>query len=264
MTQQPLSGATAWDNRARQKQSRGRRWWRWLLASVAAVLVVVVVAAAAFIKLSPSAVPLTLPPGPVSRPAGPLGGTWDVGAGSLAGFRVQESALGFSNYVGGQTRSVSGAIVITGTTVTAASFRINLATIEVSGKKQPQFAASLGTRDHPVASFTLRGPVPLGQRFAAGYAVTATATGRLTMNGSSRLVTVMLVARRAGQQLQTAGSIPVTFSRWDIAQPAGAGFLGGLASHGAAEFLLLLSRPSSWRTTSLSGPPARLALPGRH
>jgi hypothetical protein len=182
----------------------------------------------------------------------------------VAGFRVQESALGFSNYVGGKTRSVSGAIVITGTTVTAASFRIDLTTIEISGKKQPQFAASLGTREHPVASFTLREPVPFGQRFAAGYTVTATATGQLTMNGSSRLVTVTLVARRAGGQLQTAGSIPVTFSRWGIAQPAGAGFLGGLASHGAAEFLLLLSRPSSWRTTSLSGPPARLALPGRH
>jgi polyisoprenoid-binding protein YceI len=245
MTQQPLSGAAARGNRARRKPLRRQRWWRWLLASVGAVALIVVVGAAAFIKLSPSATALTLPPGPVSRPAGQLGGRWDVGAGSVAGFRVQQSALGFSNYVGGQTRSVSGTIVITGTTVTAASFRINLTTIEVSGKKQPQLAASLGTRDHPVASFTLREPVPLGQRFAAGYTVTATASGQLTMNGSSRPVTVTLVARRAGQQLQTAGSIPVTFSRWDIAQPAGAGLLGGLASHGAAEFLLLLSRPTS-------------------
>jgi len=229
----------------RPSSVRTRRWWRWLLASVAAVIVVVVLGAAAFIKLSPSAAPLVLPKGQVSRPAGPLGGTWDVGAGSVAGFRVQESALGFSNYVGGQTPSVSGTIVITGTTVTAASFHINLTTIEVNGKKQAQFAASLGTRDHPVASFTLRAPVPLGQRFAAGRTVTATATGELTMNGLSRLVTVTLAARRAGRQLQTAGSIPVTFSRWDITQPAGAGFLGGLASHGTAEFLLRLNRPGS-------------------
>jgi hypothetical protein len=38
------------------------------------------------------------------------------------------------------------------------------------------------------------------------------------------------------------GSIPIAFSRWDIKGPAGFGFLGSLADHGIAEFLLVLDR----------------------
>ncbi len=43
-------------------------------------------------------------------------------------------------------------------------------------------------------------------------------------------------------ELQTAGAIAVSLSRWHIAQPQGFGFLGSLSSHGAAEFSLILRR----------------------
>ncbi len=49
-------------------------------------------------------------------------------------------------------------------------------------------------------------------------------------------------ARRDGSALQVAGSIPVTLSDWGIKAPAGYGFLGSLADHGVAEFLLVLHR----------------------
>jgi hypothetical protein len=45
-----------------------------------------------------------------------------------------------------------------------------------------------------------------------------------------------------GTALQVAGSIPVTFSTWDITGPSGYGFLASLANHGVAEFLLILHR----------------------
>jgi hypothetical protein len=219
-----------------------RHWWRWILAGAVAIAVIIVGAAAAFIKLGPSAAPLALPQGVISAPSGQLGGIWHVAAGSLAGFRLEETALGLSNYVGGQTRAVNGAIVISGNTVTSASFRINLTTVNVSGKPQPQFAASLSTRDHPLATFTLTRPVTLSPAFAAGRTMTVTAPGDLAMNGTSRLVTVVITARRDGTILQTAGSIPVQFARWGIKQPAGFGFLGSLADQGDAEFLLILRR----------------------
>jgi len=219
-----------------------RHWSRRILAGVAAVSVIVVATVAAFMKLGPSTAPLALPQGRISSPAGPLAATWQAGAGSLAGFRIQETALGLSNYVGGQTTAVTGTILISGHTVTAASLQINLTTVKVSGKTQPQFAASLGTRDHPLATFTLTRPVTLSPAFTAGRTISATAAGQLAMNGSARAVTVTLTARRNGPLLQTAGFIPVSLARWGISQPAGAGPFGSLASHGDAEFRLILHR----------------------
>jgi deazaflavin-dependent oxidoreductase (nitroreductase family) len=219
-----------------------RRWWRWVLAGVAALVVLVFGAVAAFVKLSPSFAPLALPPDHISAPYGPLGATWQVGDGSLAGFRVQERALGVSNYVGGQTSAVTGGLVISGSTVTSARFRINLTAVLVNGKTQPQFITSLGVRNHPLATFTLAKPVTLGPAFAAGRTVKATATGELAMNGISRPVTVKLTARRDGPELQTAGYIPVAFGCWGIRQPSGFGFVGSLANYGDAEFLVILHR----------------------
>ncbi len=219
-----------------------RRWWRRVLAGVVIAAVIALAAVAAFIKLGPSAAALELPPGRVSTPAGPLSGVWQVSGGSLAGFRVQESALGLSNDVGGQTAAVTGTIVISRDTVTAATLRVNLTTVKVGGKSQPQFAASLDTREHPVATFTLIRPVTLGADFATGRAAAATATGELTMNGRVRLVTVTLTARRNGPELQAAGSLPVTFARWGISRPAGFGLFGSLANAGVAQFRLILRR----------------------
>ena len=205
-------------------------------------VVVVLAVVAAVIKLGPSAAALELPPGRVSAPAGPLSGVWRVSAGSLAGFRVQESALGLSNDVGGQTAAVTGMIVISRDTITAATFRVNLTTVKVGGKSQPQFAASLDTREHAVATFTLIRRVTLAADFTTGRAVAVTAAGELAMNGRLRLVTVTLTARRSGPELQTAGSIPVTFARWGISRPAGFGFFGSLANEGVAQFRLILRR----------------------
>jgi len=69
-----------------------------------------------------------------------------------------------------------------------------------------------------------------------------TATGRLTLRGITQPVTVTISARRDGTALRAAGSIPVAFSRWGVTEPAGYGIVGSLASHGTAEFLLVLHR----------------------
>lgn len=189
-----------------------------------------------------AAPPLGLPTARISAPVGPIDGTWDVAAGSVAGFRVQESTLGMSNGVVGRANTVTGAIVISGDRVTAATFRIDLVAIKVGGKTQPQFAKSLGTQDHPGATFTLAQPVTLSPAFTSGATITATATGQLSMHGASHLVTVTISGRRDGPALQAAGSIPIAFSDWGIKHPDGYGFLGSLASHGVAEFLLVLHR----------------------
>jgi polyisoprenoid-binding protein YceI len=238
----PVFRAVAAPALARHAGRAGRRhhWWRWAIAGAAALVVLVVLAAGLFIKLQPTQAPLTLPTGGVSAPAGPLDGTWVAAAGSVAGFRVRESAFGMSNDTVGRTSAVTGAIVISGDRVTSGTFRIGLTSMKVGGKAQPQFAKSLGTSQDPAATVTLTQPVTLNAAFASGAAVTERVTGRLAMHGISRLVVVTVSGRRDGSSLQVAGSIPVAFSRWDIRGPQSFGVIASLANGGIAEFLLIL------------------------
>jgi polyisoprenoid-binding protein YceI len=222
--------------------SRKRHWRRWAAAGVAGLVVLLVLAVGLFIKLQPTPAPLVLPTGSTSGPAGPLDGSWEVTAGSLAGFRVQETAFGFSNETVGRTSAVTGAVVVSGGQLTSAAVRVDLAAVKVNGKPQPQFAKSLGTQRYPDATFTLDHRVTLSPGFASGATIRMTATGRLELNGASRQVTFTVSERRDGSALQVAGSIPITFSAWNISGPSGYGFLASLANHGVAEFLLILHR----------------------
>jgi polyisoprenoid-binding protein YceI len=221
---------------------RGRHWWRWILGGAAALVVLVIAAGGAFIKLQPTGAALALPTGSSGAPTGPLDGTWQVTAGSAAGFRVRESFLWFGNDTVGRTTAVTGTVVISGQQVTEASFRVGLTAITVNGKTQAQFARSLGTRADPDATVTLVKPVTLDPVFASGTAISVTVRARLTMHGVSGVVTFPVSGRRDGTKLQLAGAIPVAFTAWHIAGPAGFGFLGSLANHGVAEFLLVLTR----------------------
>ena len=224
------------------RPGRRHRWWRWVVAGVAALVILVVLAAGLIIKLQPSPAPLALSAGVASPPAGLLDGRWAAAAGSVAGFRVRESAFGMSNDTVGRTSAVTGFIVISGDRVTSGAFRIGLTSMKVGGKAQPQFATSLGTRKDPVATIALTKPVALNAAFASGATVTEQVTGRLVMHGISRTVVVSVSGRRDGSALQVAGSIPVTFSRWAIRGPQSFGFIASLANSGIAEFLLSLHR----------------------
>jgi len=221
---------------------RTRHWWRWILGSVAALVVLIIAAAGAYIKLQPTLAPLALPTGSAGAPAGPLDGTWQVTAGSAAGFRVRESVLGFSNDTVGRTTAVTGTMVIADHHVTDAGFRVDLTAIMVNGKTQAQFARSLATQADPDATITLVRPVTLNPAFASGTTISVTVRARLTMHGVSRVITFPVSGRRDNTELQLTGAIPVVFAAWHITGPAGSGFLGSLANRGVAEFLLVLTR----------------------
>src|ERR1700735_865967 len=143
---------------APSRASRERHWWRWILVGAVALVALAVLAVGLAIKLQPVPPPLALPAGRASVPTGPIDGTWEVTAGSVAGFRVRESTLGMANDVVGRTNGVTGAIVVSGGRVTAAALRIDRTTIKANGKTQAQFAKSLDTARHPVATFTLAHP----------------------------------------------------------------------------------------------------------
>ena len=234
------SGEALRNAEPRTEPSRRRHWWRWILGGVLALVVLAVAATGAVVTLTPGPAPLALPKD-AAAPSGPLDGTWRVAAGSVAGFRVRETIIGFSNDVTGRTGDVTGTVTVAGAEVSSATFRVSLAAITVDGKtRQPQLVKSLGVTAHPDATITLTRPVPLPAAFSAGAAVTRTAAATLTLNGLTRPVTVTLSARRDGTAIEAAGSLPVAFSGFGITGPGGYGFLGSLASDGTAEFLLIL------------------------
>ncbi|MFI1990967.1 YceI family protein [Actinoplanes sp. NPDC020271] len=214
---------------------RKRHWLRWTLAGVAALLVLLVAGAVAAVKLQPVPSPLTLPVNPAPS-SGPLNGAYQPTTGSLAGFRIQQSFLGVTSEMVGRTPDITGTVTATGDRVTAASLRINLLALTSGGKKPaPQYNISLDTEHYPDATVTLTQPVALSQ--------VATATGTLTLHGVTRTVTATMSIRQDGAGLDVAGSLPVAFADYRLAQPTGYGSLGSLADHGTAEFLLLLRRP---------------------
>jgi polyisoprenoid-binding protein YceI len=224
------------------RSARKHHRWRWILVGTAALIFLAVVAAAVAIKFTSAPPSLALPSAAARAPAGALDGRWQVGAGSVAGFRVQESILGMRDAVAGRTHAVTGTITVSNGRVITATFRVDLAAIKVNGKAQPQFARSLGTHDDPGATFTLSWPVRLSSGFVAGATITVTGIGQLAMYGATRLVRFTVSGRRNGSALQAAGSIPVAFTRWSMKGPKGYGVFGSLASHGVAEFLLILHR----------------------
>lgn len=219
---------------------RRRHWWRWIIGGVLGLVVLAVAATGAVITLTPGPAPLALPKN-AAAPSGPLDGTWRVSTGSVAGFRIRETVIGFSNDVTGRTSDVTGTVTVAGAEVSSATFRVSLAAIRVNGKtRQPQLVKSLGVAAHPVATVTLTRPVPLPAAFSSGALITRTTAATLTLNGMTRPVTVTLSARRDGTAIEAAGSLPVAFSGFSIPGPRGYGVLGSLASNGTAEFLLIL------------------------
>jgi polyisoprenoid-binding protein YceI len=218
-----------------------RRWWRWVLAGVAVLVVLLVLVAVSYTPL-PGPPPLALPAAAAPAQANSADGRWNVGAGSIAGFRIRQHLLGNSSDIVGRTNTITGTIAVSSHQLTAATLRVDLTTIKVDDKASPQFANSLDTRQHPDATFTLTQPITLPADLDTGSAVTATATGRLSLHGVSRPVTLTISGRRTGPALEAVGSIPVAFSDWGIATPAGYGPIGSLDDHGLAEFLLVLHR----------------------
>lgn len=220
---------------------RGRRWGRWIVASVIVILVLVAGAVGMYVNFSAEP-PLTLPASTASAAVGSPDGTWKVAPGSIAAYRIQQTVLGMSGDVVGRTNVLTGTVVVSGDEVTSGTFAVDLSSVTAGGKGVPQFGMSLETERYPIATFSLARPITLGPAFAQGGTLSSVATGQLTMHGRSRLVTARISERRDGSALEVLGSIPVAFSDWGIKGPPGYGFLGSLGDHGEAEFLLILHR----------------------
>jgi polyisoprenoid-binding protein YceI len=238
-----------------------RRRWPWLLLIVPAVLAVVV-SAGTFVYIhfiAPDPAPrLTFPTvatttsasgaaaGSASTTAGSaaatVDGTWQVSDGSQAGYRVSEVLNGQSNEATGRTTAVTGQLVISGTTVSSATFSVDMAKV-ASGESQrdSQFRGRImNTSQYPTATFELTAPIELSSVPANLVEISVKATGTLTLHGTAKAVTIDLTARRNGANLEITGTVPITFSDYGISNPSGGPATVGNA--GEMEVLLVLTR----------------------
>jgi len=240
--------------------TRPRHWLRWLIGAIAAAAALAAAGPFIYIHFFNSApAALSLSPsgsGAASSSAsstaaantastGSVAGTWTVGSGSVVGYRVNEVLLGQNATAVGRTTSVTGHLTIAGTTATAASFSVPMATVHSDkSQRDTQFDGRImAVSQYPTGTFTLTSPIDLAPLPSAGAVKSYTAHGKLTLHGTTRAVTFTLTAERAGSQIKVAGDIPVLFSDYNIQNPSFAGFVT-TQDHGLLEFLLVFSKNS--------------------
>jgi polyisoprenoid-binding protein YceI len=236
--------------------TRPRHWLRWLLAAIG--VLVVLGAAGPFIYIhlfnsAPAALSLSPVTAQSSSPgstaaastaaSGQVAGTWTIGSGSIVGYRVNEVLLGQSATAVGRTTSVTGHLAIQGTTVTAASFSVPMATVHSDkSQRDAQFDGRImNVSQYPTGTFTLTSPIDLAPLPGGGVIRQYTAHGNLTLHGTTRAVTFTLTAERKGGQIEVAGQIPVLFADYNIQNPSFAGFVT-TQNHGLLEFLLVFDK----------------------
>ncbi|SOE00502.1 YceI family protein [Blastococcus haudaquaticus] len=165
-------------------------------------------------------------------------GTWTVGDGSSAGYRVDEVLNGADVTVAGTTDQVTGTVVVEDGVLSTAEVTVDVASITTdSGRRDSYFRDSvMDVGQHPTAAFVVTGPVDLPE--LTGTPTTVPVTGELTLTGETREVQVDLGVVRTPNGVDISGSIPVTFADFGIEAPD-LGFVR-VEDQGSIEFLLLL------------------------
>jgi polyisoprenoid-binding protein YceI len=173
---------------------------------------------------------------------GSLDGTWTAGSGSVAGYRVKEVLLGQNTEAVGRTSAVTGKLTVSGGRVASGAFSVDLTRVTSDEQRRDaQFQGRImETATYPTATFELAEPIELDALPAEGATSSAKASGKLTVHGTTKAVTVQLTVQRSGDSFRVSGSIPVTFADYGIANPS----FGPVTTedHGEIEFLLALTR----------------------
>ena len=134
-------------------------------------------------------------------------------------------------------------MTIHGTTVTAASFTVQMATVHSDqSERDAQFDGRImDTASYPTGTLTLSTPIALGALPSGGAIRSYQATARLTLHGHTNTVSFGLQGERTSAGIEVSGSIPIVFADYGIANPSFAGFVT-TQDHGLLEFLVKFSR----------------------
>lgn len=237
--------------RARLKTRRG-------LATVAGggLLVAIAAFAAAYFLLFPTSAPkkfsVTTPA--ASSAAGSssssgVAGTWTVGEGSEAGYRVREKLafLPAQNDAVGRTSQITGGATLAKSgdrvTVTAAAFKIAVNTLTSDRAQRDQRIHSIGLESdqYPTATFKLTKAITLPTGATSGKVINIPATGAFTIHGTTKTETVPLQLSLTSTALQAVGSLTFPWAEFGMTAPSVGGFVN-VTAKATMEFDLRLKR----------------------
>ncbi len=169
-------------------------------------------------------------------------GTWTIGPESLAGYRVKEILVGQSTEGVGRTSSVTGTLEIVDNSVTTAEFTVDMTTLKSdSSKRDSQFSGRImDTATFPTATFTLTAPIVLPENATTGEKFSTTATGDLTLHGTTVAVTIPIEAQLTNGKIAVQGTINIVFADYGIPDPS----IGPIKTddNGDLELLLVFGR----------------------
>ena len=171
-----------------------------------------------------------------------IDGTWTVTEGSEAGYRVVEDVGEIFDFEAvGRTSQVTGMIEIIGSTITTATFEVDIASITSDdGRRDNQFVGPImNAAEFPTATFILTQPIEFGTAPSEGEPVSASAQGELTLRGRTNAVTFAVDAQLVGNQIELVGAIDVLFSDYGIDNPSNA--LAQVRDEGLVEVQLFLA-----------------------
>jgi polyisoprenoid-binding protein YceI len=239
--------------------SKNRHWARWIIGALVAIVVLVVGGTYVYVHFIEGPAPAPLSLSTVTTPSGaagntgsgtPLAGTWKVGGGSTAGYRVKETLFGQHNTAVGRTDQVTGSMTINGTKVTKATMTVDMTSVKTVGnrldsafadRRDGQFQGRIMNTDQfPTATFALTQPINLAPLPKSGVVKNYAATGKLTLHGTTKDVTIPLTAKHIGNVIAVQGITTVTFSDYGIDNPSGGP--ASVGDSGQLEFVVQLQR----------------------
>jgi polyisoprenoid-binding protein YceI len=92
----------------------------------------------------------------------------------------------------------------------------------------------------PTATFVLTAPIDFGKIPGDGETITASATGDLTLHGTTKSVTFDLQATFKNNRIGVLGQIPIVFADYGIPNPSRATIT--TEDHGLLEFVLIFDK----------------------
>jgi hypothetical protein len=180
-----------------------------------------------------------------------VSGTWRVdadvvvfdtatGAGTWVGYRIDEELSGVGAFTAvGRTPTVTGRIVIDGTTVTEATIDAVLADLKSdNGSRDSRVRSLFSGRD---ARFTLTEPLAFGAIPEAGTSIAVTARGLLRVGDIEQPVEMEIAATVVQGRLVLAGSTLIVLADFDVTVPS-APIVLGVSDEATVELQLYLTR----------------------
>jgi polyisoprenoid-binding protein YceI len=170
----------------------------------------------------------TQSPGPETSTAGAatggpegLDGTWTPTPASEFGYRVEEVLAGVNTTAVGRSNEIDGELTVDGTAAEV-DVAVDVATITSDdSRRDGQFRGRIMDADtFPEATFRTTEPIRLDAVPEPGEQVTATATGELTLKGTTNTVTFDVTAEVTDGRIGVLGSIPVRFEDYGIDNPS--------------------------------------------